>query len=240
MRRDHKPYFVKRLLRRLEHSYTEHFLRPQLESLGEGHRFMKPWNLRLHGGRIHVGKQVHLVTVAERKVRLCTWEHGQHRGQIHIGDYVLICPGVRIDSALEVRIGNSSMLAAGVYITDANWHGIYDRTEVIGTARQVVLGENVWIGDGATLCKGVRIGDDSIVGAGSVVVHDVPAGCIVAGNPAAVVRKLDADRVRRTRQQMFADPDALARDMEMLDRQLLAGNSLAGWLRSLLAPRAGD
>jgi len=54
----------------------------------------------------------------------------------------------------------------------------------------VHLGENVFIGDGAKILKGVTIGRDSVVGAGSVVTRSIPAGVIAAGNPARVVREL--------------------------------------------------
>jgi maltose O-acetyltransferase len=48
------------------------------------------------------------------------------------------------------------------------------------------IGENVWIGSGAIILPGVTIGDDAIIGAGSVVTRDVPAGATVMGNPARV------------------------------------------------------
>ena len=240
MRHDHRPYFVKRAFERLEHRFTEHFLRPQFDALGIGHRFMRPWHMRLHGPHIRVGDQVHAVCAADRHVSLSVWEHREQCGEIDIGDFALICPGVRIDSAASIRIGPASMIAAGAYLTDADWHGIYDRTRIIGTARPIVLEENVWIGDGATVCKGVRIGANSIVAAAAVVAKDVPSGVIVAGNPAQIVRELDADQPRITRRDMFSDPEGLARWVEDLDRLLLKDNSIAGWLRSLLAPRPGD
>ena len=240
MRRDHRPYWAKRAFERLEHHWTEHFLRPQLDSLGTGHRFMKPWNLHLHGARIHVGDQVHVVTARDRHVRLCAWEHRERRGEIRIGDHALLCPGVRIDSAVGVTVGPATMIAAGAYLTDADWHGLYDRTALIGEARPVELAENVWIGDGATVCKGVRIGANAIVAAGAVVARDVPADVVVAGNPARVVKELDPERPRVTRRDLFADPEGLARFNEELDRWLLKDNGLAGWLRSVLAPRAGE
>jgi acetyltransferase-like isoleucine patch superfamily enzyme len=240
VRRDHRPYWAKRALERLEHHYTEHFLRPQLDSLGTGHRFMKPWYFKAHGARIHVGEHVHVVTAADRHVRLCVWEHKAMHGEIRIGDYALLCPGVRIDSAARVTVGTATMIAAGAYLTDADWHGLYDRTALIGTARPIELGENVWIGDGAIVCKGVTIGANSVVAAGAVVARDVPADVIVAGNPARVVKELDPTEARVTRRELFADPAGLARFNEELDRYLLKNNGLAGWLRAMVAPRSGD
>ena len=57
-------------------------------------------------------------------------------------------------------------------------------------AGDVVIGDDCWIGGGAILCPGVRIGPRSVVGAGSVVVRDVEPDVVVAGNPARVVRRL--------------------------------------------------
>jgi len=132
------------------------------------------------------------------------------------------------------------LLASNVYITDSDWHGTYDRIAESGKSAPVELKENVWIGDSAIICKGVTVGANSIVGAGSVVVDDIPANTIAAGVPAVVVRELDPKEPRRTRMDYFADPAKLNADMEMLHRQMLRGNSLLGWLRVLIAPRRGD
>jgi maltose O-acetyltransferase len=58
-------------------------------------------------------------------------------------------------------------------------------------ARPIEIGNDVWIGGGAILCPGVKIGDRAVIGAGSVVTRDVPAGVIAAGNPCRVIRKIN-------------------------------------------------
>lgn len=240
MRRDHRPFWLKRTFERLEHRFTEHFIAPRLDALGPGHRFMKPWNLRVHGSNIRIGAQVHIVTASDRRVRLSTWEHGEHSGRIDIGDFALLCPGVRLDSASAIRVGASSMIAAGAYLTDADWHDLYDRTRIIGRSEPIELLENAWVGDGATICKGVTIGCNAIVAAGAVVARDVPDDVIVAGNPAQIVKQLDPGAARVTRAELFADPAELARVNEALERWLLGRNTSLGWLRSLFLPRRGD
>ena len=93
----------------------------------------------------------------------------------------MISPGVRILAAKRVSIGDACMFGHGAYIPDSDWHGIYDRTEVVGSPKEVVLEKNVWIGDSAIVCKGVTIGENSIIGAGSVVTKDVPDEALAFG-----------------------------------------------------------
>ena len=90
------------------------------------------------------------------------------------------------------------------YISDSDWHGIYDRALPVGKSLEVVLEDNVWIGDSAIVNKGVRIGKNSIVGAGSIVVKDVPPNVVVAGNPAKVVKELDENEKMISRADMFS------------------------------------
>ena len=147
----------------------------------------------------------------------------------------MITPGVRIMSAKSIVIGDACMIAHGAYISDADWHGIYDRAEPVGNAKPVVFEDNVWIGDSAIICKGVTIGKNSIIGAGAVVTKDVPPNSIFAGNPAKLVKTLD-DVEFNTRANFLEDPIKLAKEFDALDRYTLGQNSLFGWLKSLVMP----
>ncbi len=240
MIKDRRPYYVKRFAGHLERWYTNHFVAPQMAALGSGHNIMKPWNIRINGGHIRVGDNLHVVTTSDRTVSLSTWAFEAHQGHIDIGNNVLLCPGVRLDCATSISIGDNCMFAAGSYVTDADWHDIYDRTRPVGNTREVNLAENVWIGDGAIVCKGVSIGENSIIGAGSIVTSNIPANVIAAGNPARVIKPLAHDRELITRATLFKDTTALNRDMAALERYLLQPNSTLNWLRTLLAPRRGD
>jgi acetyltransferase-like isoleucine patch superfamily enzyme len=235
LRRDHRPYSVKKLHLRLQKFYVQRFLRPQFEHLGGGGHFMRPWFVELFGAPIALGRFATVIACHDARVRLCVWPAREGQGTIRIGDYSLICPGVRISSARSVVIGHSVMMANGVYITDADWHDLYDRT-ALGKNDPVNIGDNVWLGDRAIVCKGVTIGDNSVIGAGAVVVEGVPANVVAAGNPARVVKTLGPDRPIKTRRDWFADPLQLKRDFETWDRALLAGNTLGGWLRYLIRP----
>jgi acetyltransferase-like isoleucine patch superfamily enzyme len=240
VRRDHRPFPVKRLFQRFERAYADWFIRPQLETMGGHCILMKPWNIRLHGPGIYFGEQIHVVTASDRKVRLCVWEHQAGCGRIDVGDYSLICPGVRIDSATHIEIGANTMIAAGAYITDADWHDLYDRSQSIGTTAKVTLGENVWVGDGATVCKGVTVGRNSIIGAGALVASDVPENVIVGGNPAKIIKSLDPEREIKTREALLHDAEAVELEMIRVERYMLHQNTLLGWLKSLIKPGPND
>jgi maltose O-acetyltransferase len=64
------------------------------------------------------------------------------------------------------------------------------RRDKLEAARPITIGDNVWLGGGATVCPGVTIGESSVIGAGTVVTRDVPAGVLVVGVPGRVVREL--------------------------------------------------
>lgn len=94
----------------------------------------------------------------------------------------------------EVSIGDGTLVGQQTVLMDYDGHPVIPvrgrtRGNHGGTSRPIRIGNGVWIGCRATILKGVRIGDGAIVGAGSVVSADVPANCIVAGNPARVVRR---------------------------------------------------
>jgi NDP-sugar pyrophosphorylase family protein len=132
------------------------------------------------------------------------------------------------------------MMANSVYITDSDWHGIYDRTERSEEVRPIHIGENAWLGDHCVILKGVTIGENSVVGANAVVSKDVPANVVVAGNPAAVVKELDPERGFRTRADYFAEPEKLAVYFDEIERNILGENTLFNWLRALLFPTTRD
>jgi acetyltransferase-like isoleucine patch superfamily enzyme len=240
MRSDLRPYPIKRLHRLIERAYVDHFIEPQLDGLGPHYQIMKPWHLKIHGANIRIGRSAHIITARDRCVNLTTWQFNDDQGRINIGDYCLLCPGVRLDSACGIEIGNNSMLAASAYITDADWHDIYDRSRPIGNCAPVVLHDNVWIGDSVIVCKGVSIGANSVIGAGAVVAGDIPANVIAAGNPARVIKELDPGVTVKKREELLADGAALDHQIDKLDRYLLSSNSWLRWLRSLVNPQKDD
>jgi len=128
-----------------------------------------------------------------------------HSGQtfspsIVIGNNVTVSRWSHIAATHRVEIGDGVLLGSKVLITDHN-HGHY-RNEVCDVGippalrtlerdRSVVIGKNVWLGDGVVVMPGVKIGDGSVIGANSVVTRDVPPFTIAAGSPAAALKKFD-------------------------------------------------
>ncbi len=236
MIRDTRPYYIKKAWYRLQHLYVRHYLVPSLTGLGENPFIIKPWHIELFGGPIRIGTHVTLLGCSDKKTRLTVWSDKKDIPGITIGDHVLISPGVRISAACSICIKDSCMLASHAYITDSDWHGIYDRSLPPTETSHVVLEENVWVGDSAIVCKGVTIGKNSIIGAGSVVTANIPANVIAAGNPARIVRRLDPNEQIITRKDRYRNTQKTTRFLEAAEQESLAGNTFWGWLRSLIFP----
>lgn len=95
--------------------------------------------------------------------------------------------GTVIGCFLHINIGSNVKFGANTLITDSDWHEDDERS---GNHTEVIIGNNVWVGTRAIVLKGVTIGDNSVIGAGSVVTRDIPANSIAAGNPCRVIRRI--------------------------------------------------
>jgi len=156
---------VKRLLRLFNLAEPEPerqaILRQLLGSVGEDSRIESPFQC-VYGQNIHIGDHVYLNV-------LCT---------------ILDCAEVRIDH--HVMFGPAVQVYTAAHLLQAA-----GRIQGLEIAKPVVIEDNVWIGGGAILLPGVKIGRNAVVGAGSVVPRDVLANSVVAGNPARVIRVIE-------------------------------------------------
>lgn len=95
--------------------------------------------------------------------------------------------GTVVGSAKYIKIGNNVRCGANTLITDTDWHSDDPRA---GESKPVVIDDNVWLGYGVKVLKGVHIGENALIGAGSIVTRDIPANVVAAGNPCKEIRKL--------------------------------------------------
>lgn len=135
------------------------------------------------------------------------WPEGvitvQNNGVVVMHEHSKIGHTTRLLCVNRIEIGAYTAIANGTTICDNNNHPISPsfrkrmRLTPVGDDMRmwkhsanapIIIGENCWIGANVRICKGVTIGDNSIVAACSVVTKDVPANCIVAGNPAKIVK----------------------------------------------------
>lgn len=235
MRRAHHPYWYEKLAETLHRRFAEHFIHPQFDALGCEPRFVGARHLDIRGGNLSAGDHFHVYATRELPVSLAVDPFEGGSGEIRFGSYCILAPGVRIRSAIGVTIGDDCMFAESVFVTDADWHDRYHRIYP-GKRERVVLESNVWVGDRATICKGVTLGENSIVGAASVVTRDVAKNSIVAGNPAKPIGELDPREARTSRSALFVGGMPYQDFKNQFDRRRLAGNSLAGWIKALLFP----
>ena len=119
---------------------------------------------------------------------------------VRIGDRCLIGRGSAIVGHLSIDIGDDVFTGMNVYITDQN-HGYEDIDQPIGTQLPsedaVTIGAGSWIGSGAVILPGARIGRHVVVGANSVVRGEIPDYSVVVGSPGRVVRRHDGTAWRR-------------------------------------------
>jgi acetyltransferase-like isoleucine patch superfamily enzyme len=171
--------------------WSEPLFRCQCESVGA--RFVMGPLPYIHGvGRIVLGERVTL----GGKPDIVFGNRAGGIPELVIGDRVFIGHQCSFAISASVRIGNDCLLAGSVHVSDYDGHPTDARRRRAGDVtpteaiRPVVIGDDVWIGNHATILKGVTIGDRSIVGTQAVVTRDVPPDVVVAGNPARVVKHL--------------------------------------------------
>lgn len=125
-----------------------------------------------------------------RPVMLTTWQAG---AILHIGTNFAMTGGT-ICAAERILIGDNVAVGANTTIIDTDFHPLDAEERELrpdnGRTAPIIIEDDVFIGLNCSILKGVTLGRGSVVGAGSVVTRDVPAGVIVAGNPAAIIREL--------------------------------------------------
>lgn len=117
-------------------------------------------------------------------------------GSISIGEHVGISNSVFVSYGEPISIGDYTLIGGGCKFYTTDFHPISPELRRQGDLEhaktgRIVIGENVFIGAGTTVLKGVRIGDNAVIGACSVVTRDVPDNEIWGGNPARLIKRIE-------------------------------------------------
>ena len=176
--------------RRLRQVYTLLRWRRRFAELGLGSMLGRP--LLLAGGRrIHLGDRVRLGPLW-RLEAIERYQAASFLPTIRIGSRVSAEIGLHVAAADRVEIGDDVLIAAWVYITD-HGHRIDSHLPPIEAGldvpKAVVIGEGCWLGERSIILSGVTLGPGCVVGAGAVVTRNFPAGSVIAGVPAKLLRK---------------------------------------------------
>lgn len=175
-------------------------LRQRGLTIGEGVTFYgMPIISIKHGSKIFIGERVVLTShdafTALGVARPCILRTLRADARISIGQDTGLS-GVVICSADTVKIGKQCLFGADVLVADTDFHPLaptnrrFEKLDKVFAA-PVVIGDNVFIGTRSMILKGVTIGADSVIGAGSLVVSDIPSGVVAGGVPARVLRAIE-------------------------------------------------
>jgi acetyltransferase-like isoleucine patch superfamily enzyme len=134
-----------------------------------------------------------------------------HEGAVEIGAKTVMGQECTISAYQRVRIGEECVIADRAMFIDFD-HGIVEVERPIRSQgiykRDVEVGNNVWIGYGACVLRGVSVGDNSVIGTNAVVTKDVPANAVVGGIPARIIRMREAPQELRWARPVEPDPEA--------------------------------
>ena len=148
-------------------------------------------------GKIIIGPYFHAVSARKRSfITLFSPCHFTivNDATIELGHHVAL-NGVTLVARKRISIGNNTMIGPNTIITDHDGHVLWPASErwtTMGTAEDVVIEDDVWIGMNCIILKGVRVGCGSVIAAGSVVSSNVDPACVYGGNPAKKIKTLGA------------------------------------------------
>lgn len=191
------PYSLSVSLRYYRNLVYTAWLRNELGEIGDSSIIEKPFQVMGGGHRkIQIGRNT---CIQSHSVLGCWVRHNgeEYSPSITIGDNCSFGEYNHITAIKKITIGNGLLTGRFVIISDNN-HGELSLEEAecppgnrsLKSKGGISIGDNVWIGDKATILSGVQIGNNVIVAANSVVSKSVPANCVVAGIPAKVIKKL--------------------------------------------------
>ncbi len=191
------PYTIHRKLILVRDFFYSLWLQGAIKQAGHGTIIHYPATIR-GGKNITIGN----MTAIWKNSVLTTWQHYEGmrlNPSLSIGDECDFGEYIHISCANSITIGNGVLTGRWVTICD-NSHGqtSYEQMQLPPTKRPlntkgaIIIGNNVWIGDKATILDGVNIGQGAVIAANSVVTKDVPPYSVAAGAPAIIIKKNEA------------------------------------------------
>lgn len=189
------PYRLSLYLKAIRDVFYTMWIRNFIGHMGEHANIGYPCSLQGGGQKsITIGDYT---SIQSHSVLGCWEKYGDQRflPSLTIGDHCNIGEYNHITACNKITIGDGLLTGRFVYIGD-NAHGELSEAESkippvnrkLQSKGEVIIGNNVWIGDKATILGGVTIGDNVIIGANSVVTHNLPSNCIAVGTPAKVIK----------------------------------------------------
>lgn len=170
-------------------------IRLQLGTIGKNPTILR--KIKIEGGQnIYIGDNFYCYW----GVRMETYsEHNgvKFRPRICIADNVSMNPDCHLAAIDRIELHDGVMLASRVFITD-HYHGEISLEtikqppahRILYSKGKVIIKKNAWLGEGVCVMPGVTIGENVIVGANSVVTHDIPDNSVAAGVPAKIIKQL--------------------------------------------------
>lgn len=186
------------LIRFVKLQLKVHEIKDNVTLVGSNHNFGISSGVSLHCGSTR--EDVILEEHSELLGELASYAHGK----IRLGKWAIIGRDSSINCVNSISIGDNAAISYNVTIVDHNYHPLnpedrlymrhtphnsLERMPMFSANAPIVIGKNVCIGANSRIQKGVSIGDNSIIGACSVVTKSIPANCIAVGNPARVVKE---------------------------------------------------
>jgi len=159
----------------------------------------RPFVSRFPGSKIEWGNSV--VLDSSRRAnplggdKPCVLRTMSPQARILLGDFVGLSSATLV-AGNSIEIGSGTLVGAGCMIIDNDFHVADERggwrTEYVRNSRPIKIGRGCFLGARSIILKGVQLGDGVVIGAGSVVTRNVPDACLVAGNPAQIIRTKQA------------------------------------------------
>ncbi|MBQ7736127.1 MAG: acyltransferase [Bacteroidales bacterium] len=192
------PYKLHQKLQSKRDALYTLWIRNFLGHVGEHSRICRPCSLEGGGQKnIAIGDYT---TIHGFSILGCWVKYGEQEfpeASITIGDHCSIGEHNQITACNKITIGNGLLTGRYVIISDNAHGGLSEEASIAPLRRklkskgEVVIGNNVWLGDKVSVLAGVHIGNNVIVAANAVVTKDIPDNCIAAGVPARVVKRIE-------------------------------------------------